>query len=419
MRSWGPDKRRWSASGGVALCALMGLCACGGDSGGGDGVSGPSSESVPVVRPEAVTEVASQGVELGLPDGDWGSNALSVVQDALLGTWVGGPEGLFVERSAGFELVDAEPVNAMILLEEVGVLVARADGLWVWDGASLRITSLQSELGEGPVLALAEADGVLWLATDAELFVYEGGQLAAFEGIEAVVGIHAAADASQVVLTQDDGALSLLRQDGDGWVWVSLEQEPASAAVPAANGRLLGLDGDALIERVSLGDGQVAWRPVALTDSPDDPGAAGLEALASDPQSGAVWAVDSGHIAKLSGASVERFEKPEALGTVSLAQVSQDGILWLWADGALWRVGDDGEVVGFATHIEPFAQANCGRCHAEGGVAHHLETYEQWSDEAAAILVTLEEGSMPADGQPLELGTAQLVQRWIEDGLEP
>ena len=380
---------------------------------GEEGANAPQADA-PIVRPAKVETLGLDLSEQALPQELRGAD-LNIAQSLTLGTAAGGLSGFFVLGQGGFEQVDSVAVNAIVSLEGVGFLLGRQDGLRIWDG-SMKGTSLDDTIQDSSVTALAARQDEVWIATATTVFLFDGDELFSFE-IDGVTSIDTF-DLSQDVLL-GGATLRILRADDDQWTLADLDEEPVEGALPAAGGRIVGLQQGALIERVDASDGQVAWRNVSLSSSDDDQGARDVEAMASDPETGDLWIATDAEIVKLSGETVFKTDKPEGMEAVVKATVSSDGEVWL-SDGAnLWSAGSDGSIITFAQHIAPFSAENCERCHqTENGVGHPIVSYEQWSSEADEILNQLETEAMPADGRTLVGGSADLVRRWIEGGLQ-
>ena len=395
---------------GVWVCGAL-MVGCGGE----EGSSPVQSGDAPVIRPATVESLALDLSQQTLPAALGGADLL-LARDVSLGTIAGGQGGLFLQGAGGFEQIDEAPVSGVVALAGVGILIGREEGLRIWDGA-LKGTSLDDAI-EGPVTALAARGDEVWIATGEALFLLGGEALSAFEGLGGITSISTFAGSSDVLLRDAEGELMVLRAEGESWSIKALSGEPVQDALPGAGDRILGLDGGALVERVEVGGGEVAWRRVALSEDVQDEGAEGIEAIAVDPGSGALWVVDGAKVARIEGGTVSSAARPEGMGEVVQALVTGGGVLWLSDGSGLWSAGGEGETISFETHIAPFSAANCERCHVENGVARLLVTYDNWVEESAGILTQLETGAMPADGRALVGGSADLVRRWIEGGLQ-
>ena len=371
-------------------------------------------EGSAVVTPASVEDLDLDLSQLILP-AELGSSDLSIAQSLTLGTAAGGPNGFFLLGAGGFEQIDPSPINGIVNLEGTGFLIGRADGLRIWDGA-LKGTTLDDAIAEAPVMALATRGSEVWIATEDDLFLFDGQELLSFS-IKGVEAIETFAGSRDVLLGGD--TMSILRKEAGEWTLAEMIDEPVDGALPASGDRILGLSGGALMERIDAGEDQVVWRKVSLSSEENDQGASDVESITTDPGNGDLWIATSTKIVKLTGADVSIAQKPEGMGEVIRALVSSDGVAWFSDGESLWSAGDDENVITFTTHIEPFSDNNCSRCHpAENGIGHPIASFEQWTAEAEEILNQLETGAMPADGSALVGGSADLVRRWIEGGLQ-
>ena len=161
----------------------------------------------------------------------------------------------------------------------------------------------------------------------------------------------------------------------------------------------------------------VSWHPVALTTNEEDPGEQGVLQMLSDPQTGATWLRTESGLKRLQQDRVYTMELPSA--DAMLIGVADDASVWLSDDTAIYKLAGDSEPVTFAGNISTFNATNCAECHAPGGPAHEIHTYEQWVAEIDEIIEAIESGAMPAGGNKLQGATVQLLYQWMEDGLRP
>jgi PKD repeat protein len=80
-------------------------------------------------------------------------------------------------------------------------------------------------------------------------------------------------------------------------------------------------------------------------------------------------------------------------------------------------------LVSFATDIKPLIQNNCDGCHLPGGSRRDYSDYTNASSWASSIVSRInknqgESGFMPAYGTKLNQSELDLVQQWINDGLQ-
>ena len=85
----------------------------------------------------------------------------------------------------------------------------------------------------------------------------------------------------------------------------------------------------------------------------------------------------------------------------------------------IYKLEGNATPVTFAGDIQSFNETNCSDCHAPGGPAREIDTYEQWVAQIEEIIAVIEDGTMPAGGRELEGATVQLLYQWLEDGLRP
>ncbi|MFN7132944.1 MAG: hypothetical protein ACK4N5_12755, partial [Myxococcales bacterium] len=77
----------------------------------------------------------------------------------------------------------------------------------------------------------------------------------------------------------------------------------------------------------------------------------------------------------------------------------------------------DAELLSWEKHLRPLNEARCISCHQEGP-GRPLATYEQWKENAAAIVNATRDKRMPADG-PLDPDSILRIQRWAQSGARP
>jgi hypothetical protein len=373
-----------------------------------------------VVRPIAV-ETVTLGLETFTLPAGLAADATLVVGHLATVTVVGGAGGLYELGSGGLSQLDAVPVKAIAVLDDGTMAVANAAGISIFDG-TLRSSPLTTELDGHGVTTLAARDGELWIGTDAGLYRWSGGNLVSFEGMQAVRTIDTYDGAPAIVVGEGTGSHKALRFDASSWSAQVLDDErQLDRGVPGPGGRIFGLVAGALLERVTLEGNKVAWRAVALAAGADAPGATGIQAVAVDPGSGAIWFADAAELSRIDTAAgrVSKIARPSGFGAVIAARVTKDGALWISDGTTLARVGNAGDPVAFEPAIANFASENCLRCHAAAnGIARpSLDLYADWVTNIDKIITALEQERMPADRQPLRGGTIDLIRRWRDDGL--
>ena len=380
---------------------LLALCAC-----GTAAPEAPQSPLYPTLYPSQSAPLSLQHQIFPLPEG---GQSAQVAWTELTGPVLGGPSGLWSISETPDQL-DPEPVTALAAIEGVGVLLARADGLYVYDGALSR--SPLSDSIEGPITTLTAAGETLWIGAD-KLYRYERETLLSFEMNAQRIFTYADADLA-VVLAQD-GRLDALRMQGEAQTYevqTLSEELPAAEVLPAQGGRLIAREGGALHERMSAGPELAAWRLLALL--PEGQSAAAVQRIALAP-SGLLWALTEDNLYRLDGDQVGVLPRPAELGEVAQISITLDEALWITDGLTLHRLGGEGAPVTYDKDIQPFGEDNCTRCHTPLGVAHPIDTYETWRAEIDQIIDAIEQARMPQDGAPL-IGDAALIRRWKMEG---
>lgn len=394
----------------TALCACFvgAALACGtGDPPGPE----PVTPSVEVIRPAAVETLALAIEAHPLPAALSGDATLSVAALEGFGVLAAGASGTYFLGSNGFEPLDSSPVRAMVTVEERGVLIAAVRGLLYWNGA-LADSPLTEALDREEVGAMATRGDDLYLSTGSALWLLSGGELFAFDALGASPFVFASAAADDVI-----AGMNALRKNGDRWEIRALSEEIGAArVVPGSESRILAAESGALKQRLVDGDA-VEWAPVALSTSEEDAGATGIEQLAVDPDTGAVWVAGATMIARLDRGRVGTIARPANLGAIKSISVTAGGALWISDGSTLFRFGNPGRPITWSENIAAFSANNCERCHAPLKVGHPLNRYALWVSDIDRIIADLEIMKMPQDGAPLVGGTVDLIRRWRDEGL--
>lgn len=385
----------------AASAALIAALACGG--------SPAPVDDAPVVAPD---DLSTSTLPVMRFDGRPGDRVVAA-HDAALGDLVGGTAGLFLAAGGALTALADDPVLGLAATAPRTIVVATADGVSVFAGA-LEASPLSAALAGAAPRALAADPEGLWLSAGAGLYRYrfDDERLERLPGLGAPDALSAHAGTGQLVA----GAARLIAPDGGAFRVTDLSAERAlDAAFALGDGTVLGVAGGALLRRVPLDGGRVAWRPQAL--EPGGPPTLDVEAAGQDPVRGAVWIATSQALFRLDGPRVTRQPRPDGLGPAARLTVDELGAVWIDDGARLTRVGGDAAPVTWQGAISAFAEDNCARCHGGLGTARPLDDYETWTTEIDAILRALEEGRMPLDGAPLLGGTVDTVRRWKEDGL--
>lgn len=406
-------KRRYRS---LILVPLVFAVACGEETTPTD----PTTPAAPqIVRPTLVDTVSLGLIEEALPAALTNDTSISVAYNNQV-TLVGGARGLFELTSTGFSEVDTDAVAAIVAYAD-SLVVANASGLYIYDG-DLAQSPITDSL-TGTINALAVRGTELWIGTTAGLYLFTNDELSSFDSTMAAKSLATFTGSSDIVVTTVAGQLEAYRHDGTNWIRRDLSTEGAlDAVVPAAGGRMVGTSGGMLLTRVSIEAGKAGWQGQAIDSAPEAEAATGVQAIASDPTTGAVWAVDAAAMYRIesTGVSISKLQRPPSMGAVTAANVTSDGAIWLSDGTTLRRVGSAGEPVSYAKNIAPLSETNCNSCHFTplGTGPMSLETLDQWLLFIDKSIVRVEDGTMPPSG-PLTGSDADLVRRWKADGLRP
>jgi len=339
-----------------------------------------------------------------------------VASDGIF-TLVGGRGGLYTLTSSTFTRVSTDAVSGMSAIPGVGIAVVIGGGLSLFDG-QLEESPISEAVGQ-TISSIATRNTEIWIGGTSGLWIHADGHLRRFTGMGAIESVETASAASTVVALGPGGARYALRASGSRWTTTDLADEAQVDRVFAGpGGRLFGLHGDRLLERVVTATDTVAWREFAI-----DSGAADTidaEATAIDPASGALWIARASGLARLDTAAghVTTVARPSPFGRIVSASATLDGALWVSDGVGLARVGTAGPPPTFG-RIARFGADNCARCHSSvARVARPiLDGYEDWATNIGKIVQVLTEGRMPSDRRPLVGGTVQLIIDWRDGGL--
>ena len=404
--------RRWQI-----VAAACTVAACGTEP--GQAPPPPPPPTAPeIIRPELVEAISLELVEHTLPAALAQDASLTVTASSGV-TLVGATSGLYTLDSTGFTQVHPSAVASMVAFEGLR-LVANAQGLYV-HGSTLTRSPINDALEQRTVTALAVQGRTLWIGTNQGLYAFEAGQLSSFDDSVSVASISTFEGASLVSVTLTDGAHHIFRDESGQWTRQVADAEVMlDRVVAGAGARAIGSAGGDLVQRVSLADDQLVWRPVA-TDSGDmSSGATSVEALATDPTSGAVWSVGAVNIDRLeiTGDRVSKIGRPVGLGPVIATSVTHDGALWLTDGATLRRIDSSGGPVTFSNAVSAFSKANCESCHVDLGRAPMaLVSYDDWVRWVDALITRVENNTMPPGGTGVTMGTVDTLRQWRADGL--
>lgn len=347
--------------------------------------------------------VSSQGnLIVSLDDSTWEYTGGELVERTLYAE-TGEPTSLGAVSSIG-------PRNG------AGAWLSAANGLYELDGFYVT----RSPLTPGQVRAAYEQPSGLmqglWLATDQGLVYRTPSATNGFT-------IDGSKDATQVVVEPTGG--NAFAVFGGTLYRVTLTGDSMSAEkVPMTIGEVRGLAANAGNLYAATPIGLVRWN-ASLSPTwqvitlAADGAQLSLDAVATDPVSGMVWALAGGQVIQIDGTTATSY----AQGAGHAIAVDQLGDVWLMNGAQLTRLqsGVSGTPVSFATTVQPFISANCNMCHAD------FTAYEVFKTKAADALRRVSSGDMPrcsggipcpAD-QHLKPDQYSVLEQWIRGGMQP
>jgi hypothetical protein len=327
--------------------------------------------------------------------------------------------GVLVERTLYAETGEPTSLGAVSSIGPragEGAWLAAANGLYELDGFYL---TLSPQMPGQVRAAYEQPSGLmqgLWLATDQGLVYRTTAATNAFT-------IDGDKDVSQIVVEPmgDDafavfgGTLYRLTLTGDS---MTAEQVPmttgAVRGIAASTGNLYAATPIGLVRwNATLSP---AWQVITLAA---DGQQLSLDAVATDPVSGTVWALAGSQVIEVDGTT--RTSYPQGVGN-SIA-VDQLGDVWLMNGAQLTRLQStvSGTAVSFASQVQPFISANCTTCHAD------FTTYDVFKTKAADALRRVSSGDMPrctggipcAADQHLKPDQYSVLEQWIRGGMQP
>ena len=391
----------------------------------------PQPDPVPeetLVQPSSVTELAWPERSYPLPT-DWvGSSQIYVTHHAEMGTFVGGPTGLYRLQAEGLvsihdgeqiPLVDEGAVFGLSLAEEM-VWVASESGLSVFDGV-LRPSPINDELPSGSVRAIAQVGGHLWIALETGLWTFDGTFLSQLASIPGVYRISAGAEGTASVTTTT-GQTLLIRQTESGYSQQDLTgQGLIRDVVPVASDRIFALESGALQVRIPVAEGAWSWRRATIDIEDDAEPMTRAWALSASVAGDGVWIASTLGVSLWTGDQLQHAPLPVGIATVLRVHPIPDGRVWLVSRERLIRLGSGGqEVPTYCDDIEPFYSSNCAHCHnnTQTAQASNLDGFELWRSRFDSIFALVQAGAMPKDAQGRVDGEAvYLLQRWQEGGM--
>lgn len=374
-----------------------------------------------VVRPESVQSLDFGATTFTMPEG-WQADAWHVVVHPDGRVLAGDASGLYL-LGEEIEQLDTAPVHGLLTHDELGFVIATADGIKIYDG-ELYDSAINDMLEGVTVRGVARRGAELWLVTDGELYELEGEALASYPDLVAVDSLRTHDDASHLVI-DTAGTITLLRDEDGSLTAQSLSDELAdmTLAAPGPHGRILSVASDdrGLFERVPV-DGGVAWLPVALTTDEADGGALGIDGVVADPVGGALWLTQGASLFRVDGGGVvSTITWPAVVTDPGRLVATSDGAVWMSADDSLLRVGPDSPPPSYVQHVVPFYEANCAKCHEAGGEVATVTRFGDYDGFAAVIediMQQVEGGLMPTGDNDL-VGDPELPRKWRDGGMRP
>ncbi|MBT6179904.1 MAG: hypothetical protein HOI23_21865 [Deltaproteobacteria bacterium] len=340
----------------------------------------------------------------------------AVASSTALGTMLASDTGLYQLNTAGITLIEESPIVGLASYGEA-FIYATGSSISIWDGFMVD-SGLNDFFTDPQFTGLAVFGQDIWIATAQSVFLHQSSAMIEFPDLSNVSHFSSFSSSNQLVLSGSDGSTYLIEHSNGDYYGQSLADEPISKALIGTQNSILAHDNGALMQRLpGTTEDTVSWHPVALTTNEEDPGEQGVLQMLSDPQTGATWLRTESELKRLQQDRVYTMELPSE--GAMLIGVADDASVWLSDNTAIYKLEGDNEPVTFAENISAFDETNCAECHAPGGPAHEIHTYEQWVAEIDEIIEAIESGTMPAGGNKLEGATVQLLYQWMEDGLRP
>lgn len=347
--------------------------------------------------------------------------AFGVVQGALI--W-GLPDGVALQRAsdppqpvAPRVLREGEPeqtgaVRAIAARPGGDLLVAAANGLFVWHGGELVRSPLSDVVGSPELVAavdtglgerVAVAQGARLVVLDdltrqleprptsaaPDSIALAGDDLFAAWGEQILRLRPVDGGFEQALFEPEAGRVRAMATDADGALWVAAER--------------------AVLRRTAVGT-RVTWTLWNVEG--------GAWSLAPDPDGAGIWARTKNGALRI-GDGDRALEVPLD-GEPGAIAMDGEGQLWA-ADGKAARVirraGLEAPPPSFAQDVQPFAQMHCIACHS-AGTTLPLTTFDEWQRNSQRILLNLQFGTMPQDN-PLAPSDYRVVERWIRGGMLP
>ena len=329
-------------------------------------------------------------------------------------TLIGTDDGLFTLTASGLVQMHPVPIVALAVHQNI-ILVAHADQLNVWHGYGLTRSPLTDAFGGAAITGLIVRDETLWISTDTGLFQFTDDAVSTLMDAQNVGVMHGGAEATYVTgrVGADDGVL-VLQPGDDSWQLLNFDSGYFEAIRPGDESLFGLLDG--VLHHYVIDAGHAVWRRVELGN---EIGSGNPVEVLATSEGGQLWGTTSHSIFQYSRGVLTEVARNDDLQAPNL-RVDGVGTAWLSDESKLVAYFEEMPTmreISWTDSIAPFAEANCTRCHGALGTASELHSKEKWVSELDSIIRVVEDGEMPADNQPLELGDAALLRAWKDGGL--
>jgi hypothetical protein len=335
--------------------------------------------------------------------------------------------GLYRLKDTTFESVDDKLAFVGVATwGQTRFALATSDQIFLLEGDDLQPTLLHQRLDGSPITAIARYKAeALWIGTRDALWRLEQDRLVRYEEIRGISAMHWYPSLRMLWARETSGRLAILRQDDTGaWQSRHFDQEglTLSDLAPANRFEFWGLDTAGLWLR-RQGEAGAAWWPYHLAPTEEGKETLSFQGLHYDLTSGYAWVLTADEMYRLEGSDASKMPRPTELsGEITLAHGIEQGGFWMGSRTHLCRIGEATASITYTEHIAPFMERNCVRCHFQpNGLSFPLQTFEQVKDRVNELVTVLTPGAikrMPPD-RPAVGGDAELIKRWLQDGLKP
>jgi len=384
------------------------------------------------------------------------------LSEPLLSAPLSEPQSLEVVSARGEPLVSATPIqSAQLTTDNTTLHLLLADGvLYAVRGAEAQRSPLMERV-EGRVTSVSAYEGELWLLNDhATLYRWREGSLRAVHladqlltplaqacegGCEGSFALGARFRGVRALWLALAGELFVLEIDHPELrVWRLAQGLPLELLSADASGALWATGEGLLYRRSPSGRWGRYTLPTLSATAPLE----GAQWLSARPERQLVWLKSAQGLWALVGVGedlllwplsraplTEGSEGAAALSAALLGEGAEGarGVLlsdaqevaWAWSEAGLFELMIDEASLPeppapptWLSEVQPLTASRCGACHAEGGLAHHLETREQWVSEFERALQSVERAQMPLGAPPLSEAELTLLRAWREGGFQ-